>query len=80
MIASLRFGTSIFEMWTLTGVKGEKGTPGFSRVQFRLTLAMPLVVVRLRMASPPEAQIIMNSLTEAAKNWEFYLSDIFTAE
>ena len=34
-------------------------------------------VVRLRVASPLTAQTEMNSVTEAAKNWELVLADIF---
>ena len=37
----------------------------------------PPLVVRLRDASPPMAQTEMNSVTEAAKNWELVLVDIF---
>ena len=34
-------------------------------------------MVRLRVASPLTAQTEMNSVTEAAKNWELVLADIF---
>ena len=37
----------------------------------------PPLVVRLRDASPPLAQTDINSITEAAKNWELVLDDIF---
>ena len=50
--------------------------PGFPREQLKLTVASPLLVVRFREASPPDAQNIINSLTDAAKNWELVLTNI----
>ena len=63
-----------------TGLEGrgvEWGAPGCPRVQLKETVASPPLVLRLREASPPRAQMLMNSLTEAPRNWEFDLEDIF---
>ena len=46
-------------------------------VQLNPMVVNPPLVVRLRDASPPMAQTEMNSVTEAAKNWELVLNDIF---
>ena len=46
-------------------------------VQLNPMVVKPPSVVRLRDASPPMAQTEMNSVTEAAKNWELVLVDIF---
>ena len=46
-------------------------------VQVNPMVVKPFLVVRLRDASPPMAQTEMNSVTEAAKNWELVLDDIF---
>ena len=46
-------------------------------VQVNPMVVKPPLVVRLRDASPPMAQTEMNSVTEAAKNWELVLVDIF---
>ena len=46
-------------------------------VQLNPMVVKPPLVVRLRDASPPMAQTEMNSVTEAAKNWELVLADIF---
>ena len=46
-------------------------------MQLKLTLALPLLVVRLREAFPCRAQTEINSFTEAVRNWEFILVDIF---
>ena len=46
-------------------------------VQLNPMVVKPPLVVRLRDASPPMAQTEMNSVTEAAKNWELVLDDIF---
>ena len=46
-------------------------------VQVNPMVVKPFLVVRLRDASPPMAQAEMNSVTEAAKNWELVLADIF---
>ena len=46
-------------------------------VQLNPMVVKPPLVVRLRDASPPMAQTEMNSVTEAAKNWELVLVDIF---
>ena len=46
-------------------------------VQVNPMVVKPPLVVRLRDASPPMAQTEMNSVTEAAKNWELVLADIF---
>ena len=46
-------------------------------VQLNPTLAWPWLVVRLREAVPPRAQMLMNSFTDAVRNWEFSLEDIF---
>ena len=46
-------------------------------VQLNPMVVKPPLVVRLRDASPPMAQTEMNSVTEAAKNWELVLEDIF---
>ena len=48
--------------------EGEWRAPGCPREQLKPTVASPLLVVRFREASPPDAQNIINSLTEAAKN------------
>ena len=46
-------------------------------VQVNPMVVKPFLVVRLSDASPPMAQTEMNSVTEAAKNWELVLVDIF---
>ena len=46
-------------------------------VQLNPIVVKPPLVVRLRDASPPMAQTEMNSVTEAAKNLELVLVDIF---
>ena len=46
-------------------------------MQLNPMVVKPPLVVRLRDASPPMAQTEMNSVTEAAKNWELVLEDIF---
>ena len=46
-------------------------------VQLNPMVVKPPLVVRLRDASPPMAQTEINSVTEAAKNWELVLVDIF---
>ena len=46
-------------------------------MQLKLTLASPLLVVRLREAFFCRDQAEMNSFTEAVRNWEFILVDIF---
>ena len=46
-------------------------------VQLNPMVVRPPLVVRLRVASPLMAQTEMNSVTEAAKNWELVLADIF---
>ena len=46
-------------------------------MQLNPMVVKPPLVVRLRDASPPMAQTEMNSVTEAAKNWELVLADIF---
>ena len=61
----------------MVAVDEEWRSPGFPREQLKLTVASPLLVVRFREASPPDAQNIINSLTEAVKNWELVLADIF---
>jgi hypothetical protein len=45
-------------------------------VQLKATLVSPPLVVRFSDASPPRTQMLMNSFTEAPRNWEFDL-DIF---
>ena len=60
------------------GADGEQGAPGCPREQLKLTVASPLLVVRLREASPPEAQNFTNSLTEAGKNWELDWANILS--
>ena len=49
-------------------------------VQVNPMVVKPPLVVRLSDASPPKAQTEMNSVTEAAKNWELVLADIFAHE
>ena len=44
----------------------------------KLTVAIPPLVVRLREDFPPRSQTVMNSLTEATKNWDMVLAVIFT--
>ena len=46
-------------------------------VQVNPMVVKPPLVVRLRDESPLMAQAEMNSVTEAAKNWELVLADIF---
>ena len=46
-------------------------------MQLNMMVVKAPLVVRLRDASPPMAQTEMNSVTEAAKNWELVLVDIF---
>ena len=46
-------------------------------MQLKLTLASPLLVVRLREAFLCRAQIEINSFTEAVRKCEFVLVDIF---
>ena len=46
-------------------------------MQLNPTVVTPLLVARLREASPPVAQTEMNSVTKAAKHWELVLDDIF---
>ena len=60
----------------MVAVDEEWRSPGFPREHLKLTLASPLFVVRFREASPPDAQNIINSLTDAAKNWELVLANI----
>ena len=43
-------------------------------MQFSWTLAMPLLVVRFKEASPPWPQTEINSVREANKNWELVLA------
>ena len=59
---------------------GEWGAPGWPRVQVKETVARPLLVVRLREASPHIDHTVMNSLTDATTNCEFDLEDIFTMQ
>ena len=54
------------------------GAPGGPRVQLNAIVTRPLLVVRLREASPPIPQTEINSVIEAARNWELVLVDIFT--
>ena len=54
------------------------GAPGGPSVQLNATVAEPLLVVRLREASPPTAQTEMNSVSDATMNWELVLVAIFT--
>ena len=56
---------------------GEWEAPGCPRVQVKVNVDCPPCVDRLRLASPPKAQICMNSFTVAPRNWEFDLTDIF---
>ena len=51
----------------------EWGAPGWPRLQLNSTVALPPLVVRFRVASPPKAQNCMNSPTDAPRNWEFDL-------
>ena len=60
------------------GAGGEQGAPGCPREQLKLTVASPLLVVRLRAASPSEAQNFTNTFTEAAKNWDFDRANILS--
>ena len=46
-------------------------------VQLNPMVVKPPLVVRLGDASPPMSQKKMNSVTEAVKNWELVLADIF---
>ena len=48
-------------------------------MQFSWTFAMPLLVVMLREASPPWAHTVINSDSEANKNWEFVLAAMVTS-
>ena len=52
------------------GVEGgrEWGAPGCPRGQLKPMVVMPLMVERLRDASPFIGQTVMNSVTEAARN------------
>ena len=52
------------------------GASGCLMVQLNETFVMPLLVERLRVASPPKAQICKNSFIEAPRNWEFALMGI----
>ena len=54
----------------------ELSSPGCPREQLKLTVASPLLVVRFREDSPPVAQNIINSLTDATKNLELVLANI----
>ena len=54
----------------------EWGAPGGPRVQLNPTVVTPLLVARLREASPPVAQTDMNSVKEAIKNCELVLVDM----
>ena len=45
-------------------------------MQLNPTVVTPLLVARLREASPPVAQTEINSVKEAIKNWELVLVDI----
>ena len=54
----------------------EWGPPGLPRVQLNSTFAVPPLVVKFSVASPPNNQNCMNSLTDASRNWKFDL-DIF---
>ena len=44
----------------------------------KAAVVSPLLVARLRLASPPRAQTEINSVTEAITNCELDLEDIFT--
>ena len=46
-------------------------------MQLKATVVRSPGVERLRLASPPRAQTCINSFTEAPRNWEFVLKDIF---
>ena len=46
-------------------------------MQLKATLVSPPLVVRFSDASPPRTQMLINSFTEAPRNWEFVLKDIF---
>ena len=54
----------------------EWGAQGWPRVQLNSTFAVPPLVVKFSVASPPNNQNCMNSLTDASRNWKFDL-DIF---
>ena len=62
------------------GVGEEKGAPGCPRVQLKVIVASPPLVVRFRELLPPELQTIMNSFTEAPRNWELDLANMVTFE
>ena len=47
-------------------------------VQLKETVVLPPFVERFRLASPPRAQICMNSFTDAPRNWEFDLMVMVT--
>ena len=49
-------------------------------VQLNPMVVKPHLVVRLRDASPPMAQTDINSVTEAAKNWELVLGCILATK
>ena len=56
----------------------EWGAPGLPRWHLKATVVTPLLVARLRLASPRRAQTEINSVTEAITNCEFDLDDMFT--
>ena len=51
----------------------ELRAPGCPSVQLNWTFASPFLVVRFKQASPPTDHTDRNSVSEAARNWEFVL-------
>ena len=60
----------------MVAVDEELRSPECPREQLKLTVASPLLEVRFREDSPPVAQNIINSLTDAANKWELVLANI----
>ena len=56
----------------------EWGASCFPRVKLKAMLVIPHLVERLREASPLMAQTVTNSVTDAARNWEFVLVAIIS--
>ena len=58
------------------GAGEEKGAPGCPRVQLKVIVASPPLVVRFRELLPPELHTLLNSFTDAPSNWELDLANM----
>ena len=64
--------------WVKVAAEGVRdlGAPCWPRVQFNSTFAVLPLVVKFSVASPPNNQNCMNSLTDASRNLKFNLQNL----